>query len=134
VTINPRNGRNEHVFVNLEALYPAPGTNGPELCFEELMAGHRGWLDKIWKPENSQVATTSPGSGEVDIDIENVSREFSGKLTIARDPVMLDENGVAKEHSREGKGRRMKIKEVNETQISKYSCQDRTMKKLADSK
>jgi checkpoint serine/threonine-protein kinase len=121
VTINPRNGRSEYVFVDLEALYPAPGTNGPELCFEELMAGHRGWLEKAWKPETSQVTNVSPQPRDVDIDIENVSRELLEKLTIPRDPVVLDENGVAKEHSREGKGRRMKIKEVNETQISRYN-------------
>jgi checkpoint serine/threonine-protein kinase len=33
---------------------------------------------------------------------------------------MLDENGATKEHGREGRGRRMKIKEVNATQISEF--------------
>lgn len=123
VTINPRSGRSEYVFVNLEALYLAPITNGSELCFEELMAGHRGWLDKVWKSELVETVNTSPKvatqSEEEDIDVENVRRDFSEKLTISRDPVMLDENGAAKEHGREGRGRRMKIKEVNETQISR---------------
>jgi checkpoint serine/threonine-protein kinase len=125
VTVNPRNGRSEHVFVNLEALYPSPEINGTELCFEELMAGHRGWLDKVWKPETSQARNDSPQSqdhtDESNVSIDNISREISEKLIKAHDPVMLDENGAAKEHGREGKGRRMKIKEVNETQISEYS-------------
>jgi len=125
VTVNPKNGRREHVFVNLETLYPTPNVNGTELCFEELMAGHRGWLKKGWKPEVSkQPAPTTKSrdsTSESDINIDHVSREVSEKLVIARDPPMLDENGAAKEHSREGRGRRMKIKEVNETQISKQN-------------
>ena len=124
VTVNPRNGRSEHVFVTLELLYPSPDSNGTELCFEELMAGHRGWLDKFWKPETSKSLNDSPQSREQtpksSVSIDNISQEVSEKLVIARDPVMLDENGAAKEYGREGKGRRMKIKEVNETQISEY--------------
>jgi len=125
VTVNPKNGRREHVFVSLETLYPTPNVNGTELCFEELMAGRRGWLKMGWKPEVSkQPAPTTKSrdsTSESDINIDYVSREVSEKLVIARDPPMLDENGAAKEHSREGRGRRMKIKEVNETQISKQN-------------
>ncbi|KAK3114771.1 protein kinase [Teratosphaeriaceae sp. CCFEE 6253] len=46
--VNPKNGRLECVFVNLEAVYPASGKGGAEYCFEELRARHRGWLDKEW--------------------------------------------------------------------------------------
>jgi checkpoint serine/threonine-protein kinase len=122
--VNPKNGRSEHVFVNLEALYPTPNVNGTELCFEELMAGHRGWLDKVWKPEAYKKLNGSPRSQdeteESNVSIDNISRDVSEKLVIARDPETLDENGAAKENGRQGKGRRMKIKEVNETQISKH--------------
>lgn len=120
VTVNPKTGRSEHVFVNLEILYPVPGTNGVEMCLEEVMASHRGWLEKVWNPEKDRRSTPQLRdlSEEVN-EMENVTREFSDKLIIARDSVMLDENGVAKEHSRGGKGRRMKVKEVNETQISR---------------
>lgn len=110
--------------MTLELLYPTPETNGSELCFEELMAGHRGWLDRVWKPEIPKNPSDSPQSQdqarESNASIENISQEVSEKLVIARDPGMLDENGAAKEPGREGKSRRMKIKEVNETQISKF--------------
>jgi len=121
--VNPKNGRNEHVFVDLEALYPTPEILGTELCFEELIAGHRGWLNKVWKPENSRKLKIPSGSQEkteeTNVNIDNISRGVSQKLVISRDTVMLDENGAKKYQGREGKGRRMKIKEVNETQISK---------------
>jgi checkpoint serine/threonine-protein kinase len=115
VTVNQKNGRSERVFVNLERLYPTPNVNGSELCFEELMAGHRGWLNKVWKPETSARANGSLPSRQTKEEAnvsDNISREVSDKL------VILDENGAAKENGRQGKGRRMKIKEVNETQIS----------------
>lgn len=116
VTVNERNGRSEHVFVNLAALYLTPNINGSELCFEEVMAGHRGWMNKVWKPETSARPNNSLQATEQgDVSIENISREVSEKL------VICDENGVAKENGRHGKGRRMKIKEVNETQISMCS-------------
>jgi checkpoint serine/threonine-protein kinase len=122
VTVNPKNGRSEHVFVNLEALYPTPEVPGTELCFEELMASHRGWLDKVWKSEAVQRPVTpeaAENSKEPIVSGDNLGREVSEKLVISRDPILLDENGATKEQNREGRGRRMKIKEVNETQISR---------------
>jgi len=124
VTINPKNGRSEHVFVNLEDLYPSPNVLGTELCFEEMMARHRGWLNKVWEPEtlsNSGSSLSLPDTFEnvTDSSIGIITHEMSERLIIARDPIMLDENGVTKEQNREGRGRRMKIKEINETQISK---------------
>lgn len=37
--------------MNLEAIYHAPEIVGSELSLEELRAGHRGWLSKVWQPE-----------------------------------------------------------------------------------
>lgn len=51
---NPRTGKKECVFVNLEALYPQ---SGREYCFEELRAQHRGWLDFEWNKERLSSAT-----------------------------------------------------------------------------
>jgi checkpoint serine/threonine-protein kinase len=124
VTVNQK-GRTERVFVNLEAIYPTPDVVGSELSLEELRAGSRGWLSKSWQSE-----TPAKDTGEDPLDLKDsiresnlntdeIIREVSAKLVIARDPVALDENGAAKEIGREGRGRRMKIKEVNETQISK---------------
>ena len=125
MTVNQK-GRTERVYVNLEAIYPNPND---VVSIEELRAGHRGWLSKVWEPESQLKQDTNDSSKLEDhtedsgISMDAVSREVSEKLVIARDPPMLDENGAAKESSREGRGRRMKIKEVNETQISElYRC------------
>lgn len=119
VIVNQK-GRTERIYVNLEAIYPSPDIVGSELSLEELRAGQRGWLSKIWAPENPpKRSDVSIESTESDLQVEEMRGNFSEKLVIARDPVTLDENGAAKEPSREGKGRRMRIKEVNETQISK---------------
>jgi checkpoint serine/threonine-protein kinase len=49
VTINPKTGKPECVFSDLEAVYPngAEG-DGEEFSFEELRARQRGWLQKDW--------------------------------------------------------------------------------------
>ncbi|TAQ89302.1 hypothetical protein B7494_g2385 [Chlorociboria aeruginascens] len=122
VSVNPKNGRSERIHVNLEAVYPTPDIIGTELSFEELRASQRGWLSKVWQSESrlrKQVELDSKNSIiESNISLVTMSREVSEKLVIPRDTVILDENGVAKD-GREGRPRRMKIKEVNETQIIK---------------
>ena len=51
-TVNPRTGRVERVFVNLELVYPnADDPMAEEYCFEELRARHRGWVGRDWKGE-----------------------------------------------------------------------------------
>ncbi|KAH0556847.1 hypothetical protein GP486_005365 [Trichoglossum hirsutum] len=45
--INPRTGKAERVFVNLEACYPNPEDPSTELSFEELRAIRRGWIGNI---------------------------------------------------------------------------------------
>ncbi|KAK0913767.1 protein kinase [Friedmanniomyces endolithicus] len=49
-TVNPKTGRQEFVFVNLDVVYPQAGKAGAEFCFEELRARRRGWLDRDWSP------------------------------------------------------------------------------------
>ena len=121
MTVNQK-GRTERVFVNLEAIYP---NSNDVVSIEELRAAHRGWLSKVWEPEIQPIDNMHDSSNLEDKTEDSVinqgaaSREVSEKLVIARDPPMLDENGAAKDSGREGRGRRMKIKEVNETQISK---------------
>jgi checkpoint serine/threonine-protein kinase len=123
VTVNQK-GRTERIFVNLEAIYHTPEIVGSELSLEELRAGQRGWLSKVWHPEippqqnHEGSLDLQDGTGESNVNTDEIVREVSEKLVIARDAVTLDENGAAKETGREGRGRRMKIKEVNETQIS----------------
>ena len=124
MTVNQK-GRTERIFVNLEAIYPNPEVLGTELSLEELRAVHRGWLSKVWEPElpakenRNDTLESHDRTNESKVTADEISKGISEKLVIARDPVGLDENGVAKEPPREPRGRRMKIKEVNETQISK---------------
>ncbi|KAF1356543.1 hypothetical protein BDV97DRAFT_287621 [Delphinella strobiligena] len=47
-SVNPKTGRPECVFVNLEAVYPEPSNPSIEFSFEELRARHRGLLDIDW--------------------------------------------------------------------------------------
>lgn len=123
MTVNQK-GRTERIFVNLEAIYPNPDIVGSEMSLEELRAGHRGWLSKVWTPE---VTERSPSPVAVLREVVNITapgfeepqKAPSTKLVILRDADGVDENGVARAPPREGRQRRMKIKEVNETQISK---------------
>lgn len=127
ITVNARNGRQEKIFVNLEAVYPTPEIAGTELSFEELRACSRGWLNKQWKPErvdtfiledaksiDADEQPTSLGDNE-DIALHQT---FAEKLVFHRDAPILDENGAVKEIGREGRSRKLKTMEVNETQIS----------------
>ncbi|KAF2227735.1 hypothetical protein BDZ85DRAFT_271280 [Elsinoe ampelina] len=51
-TINPRTGKREVVHVNLDVVYTDIGRTKIEFSFEEVMAKHRGWLERDWKVEN----------------------------------------------------------------------------------
>ncbi|OBT85682.1 BUB protein kinase [Pseudogymnoascus sp. 03VT05] len=127
VTINAK-GRSERIFADLEAMYPTPEIVGSERCSEELMAAEKGWLDMNWEPEISHVVVDQENERfDVFVGVEemlptkepSLDRSFQDKLVIARDPPMVDENGVAIEPPKHGRGRRIKTMEVNETQIIK---------------
>jgi checkpoint serine/threonine-protein kinase len=122
VTVNQK-GRTERIHVNLEALYPSPEIIGSEFSLEELRANHRGWLSKVWEPELAKPILEEPSlldeiPRESLCNASELHQVVKDKLIISRDPI-LDENGATKEPARTGRGRRMKLKEVNETQISK---------------
>lgn len=126
MTINAK-GRSERIFADLEAMYPTPEIVGSERCSEELMAAEKGWLDMNWEPEISHVVVDRENERfDVFVGVEemipqpepSLDRSFQEKLVIARDPPMVDENGVAIEPPKHGRGRRIKTMEVNETQIS----------------
>lgn len=53
-TTNPRTGKIERVFVDLEAVYPDPDDPSQEFSFEELRAKSRGWSNKDWAAEKKQ--------------------------------------------------------------------------------
>lgn len=110
-------GKKERIFVDLRAVYPAPEEPGTELSFEEIWAAKRGWLDQTWEDES--VAEEAPEYGDEN-DVEALGTAMSQKLVVHHDVVMLDENGSIKGHSREGKPRKKKVMEINETQTSQY--------------
>lgn len=64
--MNPRTGRKECVFVDLESIYPTgDDKSGVEFCFEELRARRRGWLDIDWsKQRKTSPAEQRPGSSD----------------------------------------------------------------------
>ncbi|RKF56694.1 Checkpoint serine/threonine-protein kinase BUB1 [Golovinomyces cichoracearum] len=116
VTVNQK-GRKECIFVDLEALYPTPEIFGSELSIEELRAYHRGWLSMTWETEDCN---------NMRIIDHSSSENSSNKISIVNDELIeaVAENFVIDEPlskgvSHEGRGRRMKIREVNETQIIK---------------
>ncbi|KAL9615235.1 MAG: hypothetical protein Q9167_000329 [Letrouitia subvulpina] len=54
---NPKTGKTERVYVNLEAVYPNPNDATEEMSFEELRAKARGWTDRRWATEKIQQST-----------------------------------------------------------------------------
>ncbi|KAI9833074.1 MAG: hypothetical protein M1826_000441 [Phylliscum demangeonii] len=63
--VNPRTGRVERVYVNLDAVYPRGIDGGEEMSFEELRASKRGLLNREWAEE--VVAATKTTSLVLDL-------------------------------------------------------------------
>ncbi|PON21023.1 BUB protein kinase [Trichoderma gamsii] len=119
VTVHPQTGKREYIFVDLAAVYPTPEEPGTEMSFEEIIAAHRGWLDREWDVDHANENDT-PDRMEPLHEIENLTQDTTEKLVIDGDPMVLDENGVAGGKPREPRtGRKKKMMEVNETQIIK---------------
>ncbi|KIW05543.1 uncharacterized protein PV09_03422 [Verruconis gallopava] len=61
-SINPKTGRKEYVFANLELVYPSgDAESGYEFCFEELRAMKRGLIDptgRVIKPKKQTATKT----------------------------------------------------------------------------
>lgn len=124
--VNPRTGKTERVFVNLEAVYPNPNDPKEEYSFEELRARHRGWLDRDWRLERKH----SNGEKEacelhIEIRTEDELNNSEDMVTAENDQLdhTVSDPATLKEGSREGRStrpRRKKVMEVRaETQTSK---------------
>lgn len=124
--VNPRTGRRERVFVNLEAVYPDYKNANHEICFEELRAASRGWLKKDWsKPKKplKEIQTNAAGrssgvpSATDDITDRSLAQDVKQKLA-------LGEGSSRNDHRdrRLSKVKKIKVKEVGETQTSKFSA------------
>ncbi len=93
--VNAGSGRTECVFVNLEAVYPDPANPTVEICFEELRAARRGWLDRDWnaerkqphepplklKPPNNEIFTSSAPLTEPERGVGQVAHHFQQILS-----------------------------------------------------
>lgn len=115
-TVNPRTGKVERVFVDLEAIYPDPHNPKAEMSLEELRAQKRGWMDINWSRQKHALKEISGNGGHQG---ENSLAIDFHKLTIPDGEQMHDED----DH-RDGKGaksRRLKVREVKgQTQTSKH--------------
>jgi checkpoint serine/threonine-protein kinase len=121
VTVN-HNGKRERVAVDLQVVYAAPDEPGAELSFEEVWAAKRGLLNKDWTPRRHespimQISARSENNDRQEVDV--LAEAMSAKLVVHHDIVRLDENGAIVEAGREGRPKKKKVMEVNETQISK---------------
>lgn len=128
---NPRTGKVERVFVNLEAVYPNPDDPTEEFSFEELRARSRGWADKDWgaeRKDNLRQESSNHGHEPSSLplgkdrpnplDTENIQQEpTSQNSTEQTVEVALVEDMT--QGTRTRKSRRTKVMEVKgETQTS----------------
>lgn len=124
--INPRTGRRERVFVNLEAVYPDIRNPSHEISFEELRAMSRGWMGKNWSSKKQPLKQIS-GNASNERSMEKLADktpeqelpdQFNQKLALndsqqSQSPSNQDEN----RKSKAGKSQKLKVREVKgETQ------------------
>ncbi|KAJ5234343.1 uncharacterized protein N7469_003511 [Penicillium citrinum] len=70
--VNPRTGRRERVFVDLESVYPDYRDPTNEVSFEELRAIKRGWMAKNWRSHKKPLGQISGNSVGADSQPINV--------------------------------------------------------------
>lgn len=140
-TTNPRTGKVERVFVDLQAIYPTDSSD--EMSFEELRAAARGWLTREWSNDNQRYpskdeALTSSVHTEASCNFvrennfnDRQSHSLSSPEILEKSDNIISESTtgldlghtVALDLGRENKGSRTKrtiVKEIRgETQTSK---------------
>jgi len=132
--VNPRTGRRERVFVNLEAVYPDYKNPSYEISFEELRATSRGWMQKDWRSQKTVLKEVSgnatgrnpslPDERQQSAD-KALAVEMSRKLTLEeKSSHQQPETVELQEQPRDGKAgkaRKIKVREIGETQTSKHT-------------
>lgn len=119
--VNPRTGRRERVFVDLESVYPDRTNPAHEMSFEELRAIKRGWMGKNWRQQKEPLQPISGNAGSTE--------SLLGKSHLPEElPEHLGQNLTAASHAqsqyqddghggKSGKSSRTKIKgETTQTQ------------------
>lgn len=127
--VNPRTGRRERVFVDLEAVYPDYKNPCHEVSFEELRAMKRGWLDKNWrvpKQPLKQISGNVTGEPLAEKQAE-LPEQFSQKMALGESQSSQSSQPLAERESRGDKPRKSRVREVKgETQTSKKKKRNRT--------
>ncbi|KAL4895387.1 Mad3/BUB1 homology region 1-domain-containing protein [Aspergillus ambiguus] len=131
--INPRTGRRERVFVNLDAVYPDYSNPAHEVSFEELRAISRGWMQKNWRLPKEPLKQISGNENAIEHAMEEkLPREFKQKLTVKEadgsDPQAASSDGL---EGKSGKVKKLKLREVRgETQTVKMKFDSPTGGKI----
>ncbi|KAL5339412.1 Mad3/BUB1 homology region 1-domain-containing protein [Aspergillus crustosus] len=141
--VNPRTGRRERVFVDLDAVYPDYKNPNIEVSFEELRAIKRGWMDKDWrtqkqplKPVSGNAVQEEPKSlkSSGQDDDKGLPEQFRQKLTLKDSNDYALQQPIDSEKSHDGKSskaRKLKLKEVKaETQTIKMKFDSPTGNKI----
>lgn len=135
--VNPRTGRRERVFVDLEAVYPDCRNPAHEVSFEELRAIKRGWMDKKWRRKeplqqiSGNVAGDAPPTKLKIFKDERLPEQPPAKLKVFKDGQLPEQHepklatgerlsqSQFQDGSYEGKaGKARKFKVQGETQTS----------------
>ncbi|KAL4867262.1 hypothetical protein BDV12DRAFT_171594 [Aspergillus spectabilis] len=125
--INPRTGRRERVFVDLDAVYPDYKNPNIEVSFEELRAIKRGWMVKNWRTQKEPLKPVSgnaiPGeTNALKSSGHNVDKALQ-KLTLNDTDGRALQQTIDLEKPQDGKAakaRKLKLREVKaETQTIK---------------
>ncbi|KAE8150963.1 checkpoint protein kinase [Aspergillus avenaceus] len=126
--INPRTGRRERVFVNLDAVYPDYKNPSVEVSFEELRALSRGWMDKKWRPHKEPLRQISGNENHVE---RGLPEQFDEKLTMKDADVSAQQQADAPTKDKSSKSQKLKVREVKgETQTVKMKFDSPTGGKI----
>jgi checkpoint serine/threonine-protein kinase len=111
--------------VNLQAVYPDYKNPNLEVCFEELRAASRGWLNKDWrKPKKplKEIPSNSAGRASSSDGNENIDRSLAQDV---KQKLSLEERSPQDERRerRLSKVKKIKVREIGETQTSKCLAQ-----------
>jgi checkpoint serine/threonine-protein kinase len=119
--VNPRTGRRERVFVDLESVYPDPSNPAHEVSFEELRALKRGWMSKNWRSQKGPLRQISGNAGGVDVQSgKSKPSPVDEELVVREDRHSQSHDQEGVHEGKSGKSRRLKVKEVKgETQTGK---------------
>ena len=114
--VNPRTGRRERVFVNLEAVYPDIRNPSHEVSFEELRAMRRGYMSKNWHSQKEPLKQIS-GNASTEPPLMDKGSENDLPDQLDQKLALNDADQHDVRESKSGKSRKSKVREVKgETQ------------------